>query len=143
MKLDCDKAIAYRPYSSTLHWKRLLEHCQSIGKEQITGFADDADLVERGVPAVKESFTEMDKEANKIGLQVSEDKSKYLTSHIGPKGWGHVSDKTSLVHEYNFEVIQSFKCLGSIVNVTNNQDEEIKTRISHGNKMFLRVESSL
>ena len=38
--------------------------------------------------------------------------------------------------EYNFEVVQSFKYLGSIVNVSNDLDEEIKTRIAQGNKCF-------
>lgn len=38
------------------------------------------------------------------------------------------------VDDYNFEVVQSFKYLGSILNVTNDIEEEIK---------FLRTESSV
>src|SRR5262249_36807300 len=38
--------------------------------------------------------------------------------------------------EYNLEVVQSFIYLGSIVNVSNDLEEEIKTRITQGNKCF-------
>ena len=47
--------------------------------KQLLAFADDADLIGRGTIAVKEMFVEMDKEAEPIGLNVSEDKTKYLT----------------------------------------------------------------
>jgi hypothetical protein len=38
--------------------------------------------------------------------------------------------------DYNFEVVQSFKYLGSIINVTNDIEEEVKTRIMQGNRCF-------
>jgi len=101
--------------------------------KQITAFADDADLLGRGVLAVKESFMEMDTEAKKVGLQVSEDKTKYLT--LDRKEGSRVGQNITM-DEYNFEVVQSFKYLGSNINVSNDLDEEIKTRITQGNKCF-------
>ena len=56
----------------SINWKGTIFNTS----KQITAFADDADPLGRGVLAVKESFTELDTEAKKIGLQVSEDKTK-------------------------------------------------------------------
>ena len=75
----------------------------------------------------------MDREADSIRLNVSEDKTKYLT--LDRKHWSRIGQNIT-IDEYNFEVVQSFKYLGSIVNVDNDIEEEVKMRLSLGNKCF-------
>lgn len=41
-------------------------------------FGDDTDLSGRGTLKVKESLVEMNEEVKKVGLAVTEDKTKYL-----------------------------------------------------------------
>ena len=40
------------------------------------------------------------------------------------------------MNDYNFEVVQSFKYLGSVINVANDMDEELKTRTMQSNRCF-------
>lgn len=101
--------------------------------KQVTAFADDADLMGRGTIAIKEMFVEMDREAETIGLKISEDKTKYLT--LDRKQGSRIGQNIT-IDDYNFEVVQSFRYLGSIINTDNDVDEEIKTRLMQGNRCF-------
>src|ERR1700744_3058784 len=101
--------------------------------KQLTAFADDTDLLGRGILKVQESFVEMDMEARKVGLVVSEDKTKYM---VLDRSHGTRIGQNLTMNEYNFEVVQSFKYLGSIVNVANDLDEELKTRTIQDNRCF-------
>lgn len=80
-------------------------------------------------------FVEMDKEAEPIGLNVSEDETKYLT--LDRKHGSRIGQNIT-IDEYNFEVVQSFKYLGSIVNVDNDIEEEVKTRRCKGTNVSTR-----
>ena len=101
--------------------------------KQLTAFADDTDLIGRGTLAVKESFVEMEREAGKVGLLVNESKTEYMT--LDRKQGSRVGQNIT-IDEYNFEVVKSFKYLGSILNVTNDIEEEIKTRVTQGSRSF-------
>lgn len=64
-------------------------------------------------------------EARKFGLAVSEDKTKYLVldrSHRTRIG------QNITMNKYNY--------LGSVMNVANDLDEELKTRIMLANRCF-------
>lgn len=113
----------------SINWKGTIFNTS----KQLAAFADDADLLGRGVLAVKESFVEAEKEGKKVGLVVSENKTKYLT--LDRKNGSRIGQNIT-IDEYNFEVVQSFKYLGSILNITNDVEEEIKTRIIQGNRCF-------
>ena len=104
--------------------------------KQMIAFADDTDLIGRGTLAVKESFVEMDMEASNVGLLVNENKTKYMT--LDRKSGSRVGQNITM-DNYNFEVVQSFKYLGSILNVTNDIEEEIKVRITQGNRCFFAL----
>lgn len=100
---------------------------------QLTAFADDADLIGRGTLAVKEPFIEMEREACKVGLVVNEEKTKYLALE---RSQGSRMGQNVTIDTYNFEVVQSFKYLGSMLNVTSDIGEEIKMRITQGSRSF-------
>ena len=101
--------------------------------KQLAAFADDADLIGRGTLAVKESFVEMQTTAKEVGLLVNEDKTKYLTLD---RQHGSRIGQNITMNEFNFEVVQSFKYLGSIINISNDIEEEILMRTTQGNKCF-------
>jgi hypothetical protein len=45
---------------------------------QMLGFADDIDIIGRNTRAVKDAYSKLEREANRIGLHVNEDKTKFL-----------------------------------------------------------------
>ena len=71
--------------------------------------------------------------AKEVGLLVNEDKTKYLTldRKHGPRIGQNIT-----MNEFNVEVVQSFKYLGSIINISNDIEEEILMRTTQGNKCF-------
>lgn len=73
----------------------------------------------------------MDHEAKKFGLIVNEDKYMVIDRSQGSRIGQNIT-----MNEYNFEVVQSFKYLGSIVNVANDLDEELRTRTMQANRCF-------
>ena len=75
----------------------------------------------------------MEKDAMKIGLNVNKDKTKYLTLD---RKLGSRIGQNITIDEYNFEVVQSFKYLGSSLNVENELEEELKMRLNQGNRCF-------
>jgi hypothetical protein len=42
------------------------------------GFANDIDIIGRNTRAVKDAYSKLEREANRIGLDVNEDKLKFL-----------------------------------------------------------------
>src|SRR6202012_2350336 len=75
----------------------------------------------------------MDSAAKEVGLLVNEDKTKYLTLD---RQHGSRIGQNITMNEFNFEVVQSFKYLGSINNISNDIEEEILMRTTQGNKCF-------
>jgi sorting nexin-29 len=45
---------------------------------QLLGFADDVDIVGRNIRSITDAYSKMEREANRIGLRVNEDKTKFL-----------------------------------------------------------------
>lgn len=108
--------------------------------KQILAFADDIDLISRGRRDANGIFGELERSARRVGLEINEDKSKYLT--LDRKHGGRSSQNVT-IGEYNLEGVPSFKYLGSIINANNDIEEEIKSRIIAGNKCFFALKSLL
>jgi hypothetical protein len=75
-----------------------------------------------------DTFTKLKNEVSKYGLLINESKTKYTRKRVG--GNKLEIDTTS------FESVRSFKYLESVVNQNNTIEEEIKERITAGNKTF-------
>ena len=45
---------------------------------QLLGYADDIDIIGRNIRAIKDAYMKLETEANKIGLYVNEEKTKFL-----------------------------------------------------------------
>ena len=85
---------------------------------QLLGYADDLDLAGRNVDIVKEEYTNLSGVAGSMGLEVNEDKTKYLvTTSSKPRPTVqalHLSEKS-------FEAVDNFVYLGSQVNSDNSR----------------------
>lgn len=103
---------------------------------QLLAFADDIDVVGRNITAVKEGFLELEEKARQMGLRVNEEKTKFLKMTEGARG--RIRQNITL-GDFNFEAVQSFKYLGSVVNENNDIEEEIRTRILQDNKFYFAM----
>jgi len=65
------------------------------------------------------------KAAKPMGLEVNQDKTKYL---VMTRGTRDISDL--IVENYTFQQVENFKYLGANINQYNNMHNEIKIRIS-------------
>lgn len=99
--------------------------------KQVMAYADDILIISRTKQSLIETFQQLTTCSIPIGLQVNSKKTKYLLS-------SRKTQKTEdiLVQNTQIEALQSFKYLGSIVNGSNEVEEEIKARIISGNKAY-------
>lgn len=91
---------------------------------QLLAYADDIDIVSRSVEDLKESFIKIGRTAREIGLEISEEKTK--TAHITSKIRVRRIGQSLTIGEYNFEVVNTFKYLGTNIDNKNNVSKEIK-----------------
>ena len=103
-----------------------------IKSGQLLAYADDIDIMGRNIMTVKDAFESLNREASVLGLKVNADKTKYMvaTNASGIRG------QTVNIGEYNFEIVNSFVYLGSLLNVENDIEEEIRRRIAIGNRCY-------
>jgi hypothetical protein len=99
---------------------------------QIVAYADDVALLARFLKALKEIFHKLQNEATSVGLNINEDKTKYM--QIKRKG---IKDLTHLnIDNLTFENVENFIHLGSVLNADNKMNTEIAERIAKGNKAY-------
>lgn len=103
---------------------------------QVIGYADDINLVARSEREIKESYRKIETQAQKVGLQVNEQKTKMLTVKP-PRRIG----QNFTVEDKNFEVVQQFKYLGVQINSENKISQEIQLRVTAGNRTYFSLMS--
>jgi endonuclease/exonuclease/phosphatase family metal-dependent hydrolase len=113
-----------------------------VHSTQILAFADDIDLVSRSLPNLKENFIKLEKAAENMGLKINESKTKlmYISS---VKSRHDRLGQNFTIGEYNFEVVEIFIYLGSLVTKDNNMEEEIKRRILLANKCYYGLQKHM
>ena len=99
--------------------------------KQICGYADDIVIIGRTTQTLINTFCKLKQEALNVGIIVNNNKTKYL----------YCTRKTIRptymdTGEEQFEQVNSFKYLGSMVNTDNSIEEEIKERIAAGNRAY-------
>lgn len=105
--------------------------------KQIVAYADDIDIVSRSEAAAKDAFSALEVSAAAIGLSVNEGKTKFMAM---TRKRATTSDPFE-VGDYAFEQVQSFDYLGVSVNSKNDVSEEIKSRITSGNRCLFGLAS--
>ena len=102
---------------------------------QYVGYADDINMIGRSHRYVEESLQNFDREAKRVGLVINEAKTKYMVT-----GSSHNSGVGNMVRfqtddgYYEFEQVQEFVYLGSLVTSNNDISLDIKRRIVAANR---------
>ena len=99
---------------------------------QLLGFADDLDVVGRNTDVVKEKFIALEVGGSNFGLKVNDEKTKYMVAPSSDRQYG----PTVTINQHNFEVVDKFVYLGSQVNSNNDIVDEIRRRVTLGNKCY-------
>ena len=100
---------------------------------QHMAYADDVDLLGRREQELREMFIEFEEESKRAGLSINEAKTKYM--YMSRKAKHHLTGSFA-INSYEFEKVDTFKYLGSLITSNNENPLEIKDRIKAGNKAF-------
>jgi sorting nexin-29 len=106
---------------------------------QLLAYADDIDIISRDINSLRQAFTSLDRAAKLIGLNINEDKTKYLfsstTSCTVPPPLN--------IDGYTFEPVESFVYLGSMITNKNDLGHEVRRRITAANKSYFGLQNHL
>jgi hypothetical protein len=109
-----------------------------IGKEQlnILTYAYDIVLIGKSEIEIRKLFVEMENIARNFGLQINQEKTKYLVverkNSLKKNKIGHLK-----IENYKFERVEIFKYLGFILNEENNNQIDLQETIKKANKYFM------
>ena len=96
------------------------------GTHQLLAYADDVNILEESIRAVKENAEALVVAAKVIGLEVNAGKTKYMVMSRGQNAGRTHSMKTD---NTSFERVEDFKYLGTTLMNKNSIQEEIKSRL--------------
>jgi hypothetical protein len=104
----------------------------------ILAYAGDIVLIEKNEKEMRQIFVEMENAARKFGLQINQEKTKYMIVHrkntLKQNKIGHLKIKN-----YKFERDENFKRLGVVINEYNNHQRELQERIKNANKTYFML----
>ena len=109
---------------------------------QLLGYADDIDIVGRNIRSVKDAYMKLEREANKIGLYVNEEKTKFMMIRPSSRTLNLVGTHLE-VADKKFEVVNEFIYLGVLINNQHDTAAEIKRRILSGTRSFYSLKPQL
>jgi len=109
---------------------------------QLLGYADDIDIIGRNIRAIKDAYIRLETEANKIGLYVNEDKTKFLMVRPSSRTLNLVGTHLE-IGDKKFEVVNEFTYLGVLINNQHDTAVEIKRRIISGTRAFYSMKPQL
>lgn len=102
-------------------------------------YADDVDIIGRSKQEVSAAFSKFEEEAKKLGLAVSENKTKYLISTCKDSNLGD----SITIGSYKFEIVKDFVYLGSSINTTNDICLKIRCRITLASRCYYGLSKQL
>jgi exonuclease III/ribosomal protein S28E/S33 len=109
---------------------------------QLLGFADDIDIVGRNLRSISDTYSRLEKEANKMGLRVNEDKTKFLMVAASERTRSMVGSHL-VINEKRFEVVNEFVYLGSLVTSDFSTTVEVRRRILSGLRAYFSLKNLL
>ena len=110
------------------------------GTHQFLAYADDVNILEGSIRAVKENAETLVVAAKEIGLEVNADKTKYMVMSRDQNAGRTHSIK---IDNSSFERVDDFKYLGTTLINQNSIQEEIKSRLMSGNACYQLVQNLL
>lgn len=96
---------------------------------QLLAYADGIDKRAISQTALKEAFLSLERVAGVMGLKINKKKTKYLTTRVTKNQTKHFQ-----IENFNFETVQSFTYLDSLLDVNTDNSAEIQKRILMANK---------
>ena len=112
-----------------------------IGKEQLNvlAYADDIVLLGKNEIEIRQLFVEMESAARKLGLQINQEKTKYMI--VERKNTLRQNKMRHLkIKNYKFERVENFKYLGVIFHEDNNHQIHLQERIKNANKTYFMLQ---
>lgn len=104
---------------------------------QILAYADDIDIISRSENDLKKTFLALQNSAVKMGLNINEEKTKYMITNENSRQ--RKTEQHIKIYNHIFEKVNNFTYLGVIVNRHNNIQEEINKRILNSNKCYFAM----
>jgi hypothetical protein len=104
---------------------------------QICGYANDILVIARSLPALEALCTELSREAGRVGLIVSTDKTKYMRFSAFPS---RRSVKGATINSVTYGEVAEFIYLGTLIN-NNSVEKEIQRRILVGSRTYFAATS--
>lgn len=95
---------------------------------QILAYADDLEFLTRSLIEMKELLIKLESPAAEVGLEINEEKLKYLI--VSRSKRAQHSGQNLTFGDNNYEKVQSFKYLGATVTGENYATPEINERIA-------------
>ena len=110
------------------------------GTHQFLAYADDVNILEGSIRAVKENAETLVVAAKVTGLEVNVGKTKYMVMSRDQNAGRTHSMK---IDNTSFERVDDFKYLGTTLINQNSIQEEIKSRLKSGNACCQLVQNLL
>jgi hypothetical protein len=105
---------------------------------QLIGYADDINIMGRTKRASLMVYRELKEIAKEVvGLNINVEKTKAMVQSRRRRG-----RETLTAKEQDIEVVTRFKYLGTVINDTNDETEEIRARILAANKAYSSVQTT-
>lgn len=95
----------------------------------------------RSPKRVKEVFEAIEKKAEKVGLKINADKTKFMVSIS--QNLRRRFGQSLEIGQYFFEIIDEFTYLKTIITSDNNESMEVKKRLAKANKAYFGLISLL
>jgi hypothetical protein len=112
-----------------------------IGKEQLNllTYANGIPLIGKNEIEIRKLFVEMENSARKFGLQINQEKTKYMILE-GKNSLKKNKIRHLKIKNYKFERVENFKYLGVILNADNNNQIDLQERIRNANKTYFLLQ---
>ena len=124
-------ALEYVVRKANLNRSGLLYH----KSHQCLAFADDVAILTRSRTALHKAMVNLEEEAQKMGLQINEDKTKLMTwTEKEYDSLGELRVNTNTGKTYRFKEVETFTYLGTEFYRKPDMTREIQSRIMAGNR---------
>jgi len=110
------------------------------GTHQLLAYADDVNILAGSTHTLKENAEALVAATREIGLEVSDDKTKYMVMSREQNA-GQIQSVRN--DNSTFERVEGFKYLGTTLTNKNSIAEEMKSRLRSGNACYHSVQNLL
>jgi hypothetical protein len=103
-------------------------------------YADDIFIIGRSLASMKEAFQLLEEASEEIGLVINKGKTKYM---VAANTQNCSKPHANEIRRYNFERVDGFTCLGSLVSGENDVLEETTNNLIAANRSYFGLRSQL